>query len=151
MRVPVPSESGSWTVTGGARRFACPYVLCWNGFLVPAATENLSCLYRHPLILFHWVRALLRDDWSSPKGRPTARFHSSLKGPAINGCSKQHKYGKRNVNLHVATLSCHFPIPDSFPSTYSLSRILVRAGTHGSEIEVSFTVWARQWSENITK
>jgi hypothetical protein len=58
---------------------------------------------------------------------------------------------KRNVNLHVATLPCHFLIPDSFPSTYSLSRILVRAGTHGTEIEVSFAVWARQWSENITK
>jgi hypothetical protein len=60
-------------------------------------------------------------------------------GPAEDGCSKQHKYGKRNVNLLVATLPCHFLIPDSFPSTYSLSRILVRAGTHGSEIEVSFT------------
>jgi hypothetical protein len=34
----------------------------WNGFLVPAATENLPCLYRHPLILFHWVHALLRND-----------------------------------------------------------------------------------------
>ena len=49
VRVPVPSESGSWTVTGGARPCACPYVLSWSGFLVPAATENLPCLYRHPL------------------------------------------------------------------------------------------------------
>jgi hypothetical protein len=49
-----------------------------------------------------------RNGKSSPKGRPTARFHSSLKGPAISGCSKKRKYGKRNVNLHVATLPCDF-------------------------------------------
>ena len=52
VRVPVPCESGSWTGTGWAptvRVSVRPYVLSWNGFLVPAATENLPCLCRHPL------------------------------------------------------------------------------------------------------
>ena len=93
---------------GGFLPFACPYVLFWNGFLVPVATENLSCLCRHPLILFHSVRALLRDDWSSPKGESTDRFHSSLKGSVRGCCLKQHKYTNCNVNLQVGTLSCHY-------------------------------------------
>jgi hypothetical protein len=108
--------------------------------------------YMYAGIKFYFTAGfILCDDWSFPKGSPTARFHSSLKGPTISSCSKQLEYRKRNVNLHVATLPCHFLIPYSFPSTYFLSGILVRAGTHGSDIEVSFTVWARQWSENFLR
>ena len=123
----------------------------YNGFLVPVATENLSCLCRHPLILFHSVRALLGDDWSSPKGGSTDRFHSSLKGSVKRCCLKQHKYTNGNVNLQVGTLSCHSFDPWSVPLDLFPLRMPARAGTHGSGVEVSFTVWARQWSENITK